>query len=239
VFIPFVAAMLAQGFELQGERFTWKDAERTFEGVYLKPAGDGPFPAVLISHGLGGNAQGFGLPKAREMVKWGLVCIAPTYTHAGQGGDRATFGAGAENLKRAAICLDILAKQPYVDAKRLAAYGNSMGAFVTVGLAAVDPRLRAAAITAGGVAPKDGMPAPSEAAAAKIRTPFYTLHGMSDTTVRPEQSAKLNEILDAAKVPHGRATYEGVGHQLHQEKASDVYAKIKDWFRRRGVLADP
>lgn len=221
---------------IDGERFTWKDAERTFEGIFLKPAGDGPFPAVLISHGLGGTPQGFSLPKAREMLKWGLVCIGPAYTHAGQGGDRATFGASEENLKRAATCLDILGKQPYVDAQRIGAYGNSMGAFVTVGLAAVDTRLKAAAITAGGVAPKDGMPAPSEDVAKKIRVPIYTLHGMSDTTVRPEQSQKLNDLLAASRVSNGRATYEGVGHNLHQERASDVNAKIKAWFEKHGVL---
>jgi dienelactone hydrolase len=230
--------LLVQDFTLNGERFTWKDAERTFEGILLKPAGDGPFPAVLISHGLGGNPEGFSLPKAREMVKWGLVCVGPAYTHAGKGGDRATFGASAENLKRAAICLDILGKQPYVDAKRIAAYGNSMGAFVTVGLAAVDPRLKCAAITAGGVAPKDGMPAPSEAVAAKIRVPIYTLHGMSDSTVRPEQSQKLNDILATSMVSNGRATYEGVGHNLHQERAADVYAKIKAWFEKHKVLTN-
>lgn len=81
------------------------------------------------------------------MPKWGLVCIGPAYAHAGMGGDRATFGASPENLKRAAICLDILGKQPYVDAKRIAAYGNSMGA--TIGLAASDTRLKAPAIYEG------------------------------------------------------------------------------------------
>ena len=86
------------------------------------------------------------------------------------------------------------------------------------------------------MAPRDGFPSPSEAAAAKIRTPFYVLHGTADTTVRPELSAKLNEILDSSKVSNGRAIYEGVGHGLHQEKAADVYAKMKDWFKKHGVL---
>jgi dienelactone hydrolase len=49
---------------------------------------------VLISHGLGGSAESFGLNKAREMVKWGYVCIAPDYTHSAKflGGQRP--GAG-------------------------------------------------------------------------------------------------------------------------------------------------
>src|SRR4051812_6163353 len=49
----------------------------TVKGIFLKPSGKGPFPAILISHGLGGNARGFGLPKAKDFVKLGYVCIAP------------------------------------------------------------------------------------------------------------------------------------------------------------------
>jgi dienelactone hydrolase len=238
--MTILLALLAQadGFTLDGEKWTWKDADRSFSGILLKPAGDGPFPAVLISHGLGGSAEGFGRPKAKEMASWGLVCIAPDYTHAGRGGDRATFGASEENLKRAQICLDQLAKLPYVDKARLAAYGNSMGGFLTIGLAAREPeRLKAAMITAGGVAPRDGAPAPSEATASKIKVPFLILHGSTDTTVRPEQSARLKELLDAAKTPNERHVWDGVGHALHQQKADEVYTKLRDWLRAHQVLA--
>ena len=30
------------------------------QGILLKPAGRGPFPAVVLSHGAGGNAQSYG-----------------------------------------------------------------------------------------------------------------------------------------------------------------------------------
>lgn len=233
-----VALLLqADGFTLDGERWTWKEAERSFGGILVKPPGDGPFPAILISHGLGGSAEGFGRPKAKEMAGWGLVCIAPDYTHAGKGGDRTTFGASEENLKRAQICLDRLATLPYVDKSRIAAYGNSMGGFLTIALAAREPeRLKAAMITAGGVAPKAGGAAPSEDTASKIKLPFLILHGSTDTTVRPEQSARLKELLDAAKTPNERQVWDGVGHALHQQKADEVYAKLKDWLRTHGVL---
>src|SRR5438552_9967835 len=53
------------------------------QGVLLKPQGSGSFPAVVISHGLGGSADGYASRVARVMVGWGLVCIATNYTHAG------------------------------------------------------------------------------------------------------------------------------------------------------------
>jgi dipeptidyl aminopeptidase/acylaminoacyl peptidase len=225
------------GFQLDGERWNYCDGDFTMEGILLKPEGKGPFPAVLISHGLGGNAQSFGLMKAREMVKWGLVCIAPNYTHIGQGGERAQFGASAENIRRASTCLDLLRTMPEVDATRLAAYGHSMGGFVTIGLAAarVDA-VKAAAITGSGISPQEGYPAPSAKAAERIRTPFLMLHGANDNIVRPEQSAALKLALDQNKVPNDRLIADGQGHPIDQTMRDEVFKLIREWFVKQGVL---
>ncbi len=266
------AAEPLPGFKLDGTKWTYNDGQLSMEGILIKPDGDGPFPAILISHGMGGNAAGFGAMKATEFVKWGFVCIAPNYTHAGPVGGRGPRGAGAarsqkengdsqkavaasrkaqdasgnnpagpgasdENLRRAAKCLDILESLPYVNAKRLAAYGNSMGAFITVALAAKEaPRLTAAAITAGGISSRGG--APAESAGNAARVPLCILHGSSDTTVPPESSVRLKKILDRNNVPNERHAFEGVGHNLHQEKADEVYRLIKAWFVKHGVLSN-
>ncbi len=225
------------GFQLDGERWNYRDGDFTMEGILLKPEGKGPFPAVLISHGLGGNAQSFGLIKAREMVKWGLVCIAPNYTHTGQGGERAQFGASAENIRRASTCLDLLRAMPEVDATRLAAYGHSMGGFVTIGLAAarVDA-VKAAAITGSGISPQEGYAAPSTKTAERIRTPFLMLHGANDNIVRPEQSAALKLALDQNKVPNDRLIADGQGHPIDQTMRDEVFKLIREWFVKQGVL---
>jgi dienelactone hydrolase len=212
------------------------------DGILLKPAGKGPFPAALISHGFGGNAQSFGMQKAREMVQWGFVCIAPNYTHAVERGAQRggppprDAGASAENLRRAKTCVEILRGMPEVDGKRIAAYGHSMGGFVTIGLAASAPELlRAAAITGSGVAPRDGFPAPSASAAEKIRTPFLMLHGSLDTTVRPEQSASLQQILERNRVPNERRVFEGENHPIDQTRREEVFRMIREWFAKNGV----
>jgi len=227
-----------KGFQLDGERWTYRDGDFTMDGIFMKPEGKGPFPAVLISHGMGGNAPSFGGLKAREMVQWGLVCIAPNYTHAGMaGGDRTQFGASAENLRRAQTCLEILRSMPEVDGSRLAAYGHSMGGFVTIGLAGSAPEaLKAAAITGSGISPQEGYAAPSTKAAEKIRTPFLMLHGANDTTVRPEQSASLKQVLDGNKVPNDRLIADGQGHPIDQTMRDEVFKLIREWFTKQGVL---
>jgi len=229
-----------KGVRFDGDRFTVEDGGLSFRGVIFKPSGKGPFPAVLISHGLGGNGDQFGRNKSRAFVKAGFLCIAPDYAHV-RGGDRKDFGASAENLRRAKKCLDILEARPDVDSKRLYAYGNSMGAFLTIGLAAEESkRLAAAAITAGGVAPIDGQPAPSKARAEKIRIPICILHGTDDTTVPPERSKMLEEVLEKNHVACERKTFEGVGHELNASNAAEVDELMIKWFkkyRRGGVEA--
>jgi enterochelin esterase-like enzyme/predicted alpha/beta-hydrolase family hydrolase len=234
------AAEPLAGFKLDGERWSYEGDGLALRGILIKPAGKGPFPAVLISHGLGGSAAAFGMGKAREMARWGLVAIACDYTHAGGpggkkldagGAERQSFGASVENLRRASKCLDILASLPEVDPKKLCAYGHSMGGFVTIGLAAKEPqRLVAAAISGSGIAPREGFPAPSSARAANIKTPFIIFHGSIDNTVRPAQSLALQEILDRNGVACERHVFEGVNHPVDRDKAQEVFSLMRHWF---------
>jgi dienelactone hydrolase len=269
------------GFKLDGTKWTYRDDQLSISGILIKPEGNGPFPAIVISHGRGGNADGFGMAKARDFVKMGFVCIATSYTHAGPIGgananegargkaggpgrgqkgkaaegaarDGATsglatpkagtpptgginFGASEENLKRASKCIDILASLPYVDTKRIAAYGNSMGAFITGFLGAKEKdRLRAAAFTAGGLSSRGGGGAEEQVNG--VRVPMLIVHGSTDTTVPPESSARFKEILDRNKIPNERHVFDGIGHNLHQQKADEVNALMRAWFVKYGVL---
>jgi dienelactone hydrolase len=222
-----------KGLRIDGDKFKFDDGDLVFNGILLKPEGKGPFPAVLISHGRGGSSENFGRPKAQMMAKWGFVCIAPDYTFSDKNADPRSLGASPENLRRAAKCLDILASLPEVDAKRLCAYGNSMGAYVTIGLAAQYPhRLASAAITAGGIIDTPGRAAPSKEQAQKIRTPFCILHGANDTQEAPGRSKDLEDILTANKVDCERFVFDDAGHEVHMTKAQEVNAKIEAWFKK-------
>ncbi|MCX6634546.1 MAG: dienelactone hydrolase family protein [Acidobacteria bacterium] len=229
------------GFVLAGEKWSYRGDDVSVTGILLKPEGDGPFPAIVISHGAGGNAGGFALTKAREMVKWGFVCIGTNYTFAGRPGvPRAPRPAGgpdpfdrSENLKRAARCVAILESLPYVDRKRICAYGNSAGAALTVAMAGNMPgKIVAAAITAGGIGGRFTGPEIAE----KIRCPFLMIHGAADPLVSPESSLALQQALDHNRVENKRVVFDGIGHNVHGDKRDEVYALLREWFAQHGVL---
>jgi dienelactone hydrolase len=237
-------------FDWSGTNFTYTDAQRTFTGVMLKPPGNGPFPAVIISHGAGGAATGYSLGKAREMVNWGMVCLGPTLTHvAGGETNSPNMGHCPENQARLVACANVLASLSYVDANRLVLFGHSMGAFATIGgAAALDGRLRTAVITAGGVIPDSAgtnNAAPTETEAAPVRTPFRMFHCDADPVVLPVRSQLFQQLLQAGSVTNLRTLYSSNSipnanhwHNIHQDPAinADVLTNTFLWFQARGVL---
>ncbi|MBX7246250.1 MAG: prolyl oligopeptidase family serine peptidase [Candidatus Sumerlaeaceae bacterium] len=235
-------AQMLTGFNLSGTSFTYAvPGETTITGILKKPAGNGPFPAIIISHGKGANLAGFTEAKANEMVQWGYVCIGLRYTHAVDDPDFSNIsmdGARPENLRRANAMVQILKSLPYVRGNRIYAYGNSMGAFVTIGLCGqTTDEIRAAAITAGGIIPDGDAASPDVAEASGIRSPFLMLHGENDTTVNPGQSLLLKQTLDGLGVENQRITYPGVDHNLHVTEAAEVYSQIQTWFANHAAMA--
>jgi dienelactone hydrolase len=230
---------------LVGENWTYNpgDGGAVITGILSKPPTNGLLPAILISHGKGGTANGFALPKARAMTNWDAVCIGPNYTHTNNSQPPENEGWCPENSRRARACLTILASLGYVDPNRVAAYGNSMGAFVTAGLCgAISNQIKVAAITAGGCAglSDTDYASPAVQEVIGITAPFLMLHGTADTTVFPIQSATLQSILTSNGVPNDRILFDGIGHDLHNNPATRdaVYEEIHDWFTQWGLFGD-
>ncbi|HEX5222602.1 MAG TPA: alpha/beta fold hydrolase [Verrucomicrobiae bacterium] len=237
-------------FNWTGTNFTYSDSERTFNGLMLKPAGNGAFPAVIINHGAGGTVTGYSLTKAREMSPWGLVCIAPTLTHVAGGETNApNMGHCPENIARAVACANVLAGLGYVDTNRVAIFGHSMGAFATIGeAAALSNRIRAAVITAGGVIPDSGgstNAAPTVTEASSVRTPFLMFHCDADTVVPQVRSQLFQQMLNSNSVVNARILYSSNSipnqnnwHNIHQDAAinPDVLTNTFQWLQSRGVL---
>jgi dienelactone hydrolase len=223
-------------------------SNRTFTGILLKPSGAGPFGGVVISHGAGGSASGYSLPKAREMTPWGLVCIGPTMTRAAAGEtDPINMGNCPENNARVLACANVLASFTEVDTDRLALFGHSMGAFNTIGSAGVlVGRVRASAITAGGVIPTGTNNATLTFSEANpVRSPFLMFHCDADTVVPASRSLLFQQVLNSNAVPNLRIVYSSNAipdsanwHNLHQDAAisADLLTNTFQWFRTHGVL---
>src|SRR4051812_42319986 len=212
------------------------------QGIVLKPRGRGPFPAVVLSHPAGGNAQKYGQALGSVMRTWGLVCIAVNYTHSrgvpvGSPGSRLLQGASAANALRAHAAVTVLARLRYVDVGRVAAHGHSMGAFVTTAFAAEYPDdIRVASHTSGGVLldaiHREGMPFPSVAQARRIKAPYQWHHGLLDFAVPFLLDRRFDSALTA---PHEGHLYRRLSH-AEVAKNPEVLSRIRAWYTAHGMF---
>lgn len=212
-------------------------------GVLYKPAGAGPFPAVLLSHGAEGSAAFFANLVAPTMLSWGLVCIGVNYTHStgvpiGSPGTASDVGATVANVERAHMTYLLLRKLGYVDMTRVAAHGHSMGAYVDVALlGAYATDFRVASHTGGGVRPAFIVagPAPTVAEALTIRTPYQMHHGDADTTVALSYDQRQDSVLTATGVDHQLFVYQGLDH-LAVRTSPLMFQRVHDWYHEHGMF---
>lgn len=114
---------------------------RTVHGVFRAPEGDGPFPAVLMSHGYNGCMTDFDATAAC-LAEAGVASVA--YTFCG-GSTRDTSGFPTTQMtllterEDAIALLDWLKENPLIDARRICLFGGSMGGLVSVLAAAERP----------------------------------------------------------------------------------------------------
>lgn len=140
VFVLGLAALSigTSGAEQQMLTFESVDTSVQIPATLIKPAGEGPFPAVVIMHdcsGLGPGSSGAPLRWAQELVSQGYVALIPdSFTPRGfpdgvctVPGDRATVANGHVRAGDAYGALAALRKLPYVDGKRVGILGGSHG----------------------------------------------------------------------------------------------------------------
>ena len=219
--------------------------EYDMTGILLKPAGRGPFPAVVISHGGQGSAEFYGGAIAPTMRDWGLVCIAPNYTFSagvpiGRPGDSSEVGASRNNVLRAHMTRELLRRLGYVDMSRVALHGNSMGAFLDAALAGAYPGdFRAASATGGGVRPDDAdeLMVPSVSQVRAIRTPYQIHHGGADANVPLDLDTRFDSLLTTLGVRHELDVYPGVTH-AGMRLDSLMLRRVREWYLNEGVLSD-
>jgi dienelactone hydrolase len=210
-------------------------------GVILVPAGPGPFPAVVLSHGSGGNARFIASQVGRTMVTWGFVCIAVDYTHAvdvpfGAPGRPSETGASRANVLRAHMTRELLRRLPYVDNSRVAAHGHSLGAYLQVAwLAEYRGDVQVASHTGGGVRPPQSRiaPAPTVDEAARITVPYQLHHGSADETVPLTWDERLASVLRDHGVENALYVYDG-GH-LAPRSNPLMFDRVRAWYALHGV----
>jgi dienelactone hydrolase len=239
---------------LPGLSYTyWENPDDTQEiplsGYLLIPDGVGPFPAVIINHGKGGNAFGFiELKGLNWFIPAQYVVIAPTLTHAGKLACNvlsAQCGGSAENVRRNQLAYDILNSKQLIDAlgqvvdrRKISIYGNSLGALSTIEFAQIIGRgVRAAAITAGGIIrrsdPEMNMTPSGVEGVKRIEAPFLQLHGRTDGVIYYSEAVLLSDTLESLDKEHQSVYFPDAGHGISAGKFTESVVKdfVVSWFQ--------
>ena len=227
----------------------------TLHALLWRPAGHGPFPAVLFNHGsgpadaaLGAQRMALGPLFARHGYVFLILFRRGAGLSAGEGTNsfdrmRQAFadkGQEARNrvqlelldgddLSDVVAGLAFLRSRPEVDARRVAVAGHSFGGSLTLVLAERDTSIRAALVFGGAAASWDGSPplrARLGAAVRKTTAPIFLIYAANDYTTAPAKA--LAAEMERAGKPHRVRIYPPSGRTA-EEGHDFVYREVPTW----------
>src|SRR5882757_2699812 len=171
------------------------------------PKLSGSSPAVLLVHGSGGPFHGAD-PFAQQAAALGVHVFTVHYfertghSWVSPSQIRDNFLDWLETLRDV---LTFVMAQPHVDKNRIALLGFSLGAYLSVALAAQDERVAALIDVFGGM-PKEAVPL------VKRMPPTLIIHGDADTVVPVSEAYALESVLKRLGTHYQIEIFSGQGH---------------------------
>lgn len=218
-------------------------------GVLARPAGEGPFPTVLVLHSGVGLQDLYGA-KAAELAALGYLAVAPNLFDASVDLARSeSFGPAYMELMenpaklraRLAAWLAAVAARPEVDAARVAAIGYCFGGHCALELARSGADLRAFVSYHGTLKTT----APAQAGAVRGHVAAYC--GAEDPYAPMEDVVALRQELEAAGARYSMQVFGGVAHSFTDPQADrhdhpgiryDALAAKLSWAGTLALLED-
>ena len=247
------------GWVIQRELLRHRDANKRVEIFWTKPAGDGPYPALLLIHGHQEQVRNGG----EAFVKTGRLGILARQGYVAASVSQPGYGnsdgppdyCGPVTQDAALVALDFLRKQPFVNPNKVALYGYSRGAIVASMVATRDPKLAAVVLGAGAYDFFSWYPTPlrgidanirqeagtsAEAFRArsvihhveKIKAPVLLLHGAQDERIPVQQAEAFFEKVRANGIAVKMKIFPGAGHGIPiDEQYSEIYPFLAEFLR--------
>jgi carboxymethylenebutenolidase len=224
-------------FALDGRVVSYKSGDETVNGILYIPAGNGPFPALIVIHEWWG-LNDWVKQQAEKLAGQGYVALAvdlyrgkvadnPDLAHELMRGlptDRAT-----RDLRAA---YDFLASQGNVKKERIGSIGWCMGGGYSLDAALAEPQLAATVINYGHLATE-----PSELK--KINAPILGLFGGKDQGIPPEDVKKFQQAMEQLGKKIEVKIYPDAGHGFENpnnkqgyrgEDAADAWRRTVDFL---------
>jgi carboxymethylenebutenolidase len=195
--------------------------------AYLPDSGE-KYPAVLALYGSGGGVEGMSDP-AIMLAEQGFAVFVLHYfdrTGTTQATDKQTifrnFPVWGKTVWDAVSHIE---KHPQVDATNVGLLGFSLGAYLALSVASVDPRVKAVVEFFGGF--------PKEMKFFMRRLcPTLILHGEADATVPVQEAYDLQALLEKKGIPYEIKIYPGVGHGFEKDTWRDAGLRSLQFLRK-------
>lgn len=177
-----------------------------------EPPGPGPFPAILLLHGSGGNIR-FWTERVAPYLASLRIALYGVHYFDRTGtlrADAATILDGVHYpqwLSTVADSIQYVSTRPKVDGGRVALLGISLGAFLALSAGTNSANRIRAIIEISG-----GMPEMYAPNVSSSFPPTLILHGTEDSVVPMGQARALDTLLTQKRVPHRLELLEGQGH---------------------------
>ncbi len=217
----------------------YPSGKETVQGVLYTPAGQGPFPALVVIHEWWGLVP-WVKEQADQLADQGYVTLAVDLYRGKSTSDAGEARQLSGSLPRERADRDLLAAvqflktQKNVDGKRIGVIGWCMGGGYAFDLATQDPELKAAIINYGRVA--------SDAALLqKINAAVLGIFGGQDRAYPAETAQKFEQQMKALGKDIEVHVYPDAGHAFENPgnkagyraaDAADAWKKIIDFLGR-------
>ena len=180
----------------------------TVETFFPQTNGTRAHPAVIALHGSGGLREGWAEAPASLLAARGFAVFVVHYferTGTVWADDRSARENFEKWMKTISDAVTFVGTQPGVDGQRVGLLGFSLGAYLALSVAVIDPRVRAVVDYFGGL--------PQELIErARQLPPVLVLHGEKDVVVPVSEARKLEQLFQQTGTSYEIKLYPGAGH---------------------------
>jgi dienelactone hydrolase len=222
--LPLFLGTTAAQAAVQKKVIEYKHGDTVLEGYLVyDDAAPGKRPGVLVVHDWTGHNP-YARMRAEQLAGLGYVAFALDMYGKGvrardpkEAASMAAVYKGDRKLMRAraAAGLDVLRRQPQVDAQRLAAIGYCFGGTTALEMA------RDGAALAGVVSFHGGLGTPTPQDARNIKAKVLALHGADDPHVPPAEVAAFEDEMRKGGVDWQLVAYGGAVHSFTNKAAGN------------------
>jgi dienelactone hydrolase len=225
--VNFLSALFTRNVNQTTESFE-SDGHRIIVDIFA-PNNGGPHPAVIALHGSGGIREGWAAEPASLLASRGFSVFVLHYFDrtATQWADETAIRESFETwMKTISDAITWAGSHTSVDASRVALLGFSLGGYLALSVAAVDPRVKAVVEYFGGL--------PEELAEHAHRiAPTLILHGEKDYTVPVTEAHKLKKMFEATGTDYEMKLYPNAGHAFSGMDLLDAGQRTLNFLERK------